>query len=109
MPVTYKQLGKSAPAATTLTALYTVPVATNTVISTISVCNRSVTATTFRISHAPAGAADANDQYFAYDAPIAGNSTVPFTLGIAMQATDILRIYAGAATLTFIVWGEERS
>lgn len=109
MPVVYKQLGRSNPAAATLTTLYTVPAATAAVLSTISICNRSATATSFRLSHALAGAADALDQYFVYDAPIAGNSTVPFTLGIVMAATDVLRIYATLATLTFIVWGEERT
>ena len=109
MPVAYKQLGKSTPAATTLTAVYTVPASTTAVLSTITVCNRSATATTFRLSHALAGAADALDQYFAYDAPLAGNSTATFTLGIAMASTDILRAYVGAATVTVLVWGEERT
>lgn len=109
MPVIYKQLGKATPAATTLTAVYTVPAATSAVLSSISVCNRSATATTFRLSHALAGAADATDQYFAYDASLAGNSTATFTSGIAMAATDILRAYVGAATVTIIAWGEERT
>ena len=109
MPVVYKQLGKSTPAATTLTAVYTVPASTAAVLSAITVCNRSATATTFRLSHALAGAADANDQYFAYDTPIAGNSTAQFMLGIAMAATDVLRAYVGAATVTILVWGEERT
>lgn len=109
MPVAYKQLGKATPAATTLTVVYTVPAATAAVLSTITVCNRSATATTFRLSHALAGAADANDQYFAYDSPIAGNSSVHLTMGIAMAATDVLRAYVGAATVTILVWGEERT
>jgi len=109
VPVVYKQLGRSAPAAITLTTVYTVPAGTASILSTITVCNRSSTATTFRLSHAVAGAADANDQYFAYDAPIAGNSTAEFLLGITMAATDVLRAYVGAATVTILVWGEDRS
>lgn len=109
MPVTYKNLARANPAATTLTNLYSCPAGTNTVISTIVICNRSATATTFRLTHAINGNPDAPEHYFAYDTPIAGNSTVFFTFGACLQSPDILRIYAGAATLTFIAWGEERT
>ena len=109
MAIVYKQLGRSNPAAATLTPLYTVPAVTTAVLSTITVCNRSATATTFRLAHALAGAADALDQYFAYDTAIAGNTTIAFTLGITMGTTDVLRAYATLATLTFLAWGEERS
>lgn len=107
MTDTPKSLGQSTPSATTLTDLYTVGAATNTVVSTISVCNRSATATSFRLSHAPAGAVDATTHYFAYDTPIGGNDTVWFTGGISMAATDKLRVYATLATLTFQAWGVE--
>jgi hypothetical protein len=39
MPTTYKVLGQSAPAAVTATTLYTVPSATQTVVSTIVIAN----------------------------------------------------------------------
>ena len=102
-----KSLGQSNPSATTLTDLYTVPAAKSAVVSTLSVCNRSATATSFRLSHAVAGAADALTQYFAYDAPIGGNETIWLTGGIALAATDKLRVYATLATLTFQCWGVE--
>ena len=47
MATTYKVLGQSNPAATTLTTLYTVPAATQAVISSISVANLTATAATF--------------------------------------------------------------
>lgn len=109
MTDTPKSLGQVNPSATTLTDLYTVPAATSTVVSTISVCNRSATATTFRLSHAPAGAADALTHYYAYDAPIGGNDTVWFTGGLSLATTDKLRVYATLATLTIIAWGVEIS
>jgi len=46
----YKVLGQVAPAATTDTTLYTVPAATEAVISTIVVANRSATARTYDIA-----------------------------------------------------------
>jgi hypothetical protein len=56
----YKILGQSSPSATTPTDLYTVPAATSTVCSSISICNWGGTQTTFRVSISPAGAATAN-------------------------------------------------
>ncbi len=104
-----KCLGQQNPGATTLTALYTVPAAKAAVASTLSVCNRSATPTTFRLSHAIAGAVDGNAQYFAFDAPIGANETIWLTGGIALATTDVLRCYATLATLTFVVWGVEVS
>lgn len=107
MADTPKCLGQLNPSATTLTALYTVPAATATVVSTISVCNRSATPTAFRLSHAIAGAADNDKQYIAYDTAIGANETITLTLGIAMAATDVLRFYATLATLSANAWGVE--
>ena len=53
MATTYKVLGQSNPAATTATTLYTVPSATSTVISTITICNQAATAATFRVAVRP--------------------------------------------------------
>ena len=90
MPQIYKQLFAAAPAATTLTAIYTVAAATSAIISTLAVCNRSATPTTIRLSHSPLGAADAVGQYFMYDASVPANSTTFITGGITLAATDIL-------------------
>jgi hypothetical protein len=70
MADTYKVLAQSNPSAASLTDAYTVPGATQTIISTITVCNRSATPTSFRISVAVNGAADNNIQYLAFDNPI---------------------------------------
>lgn len=109
MAEAFKILAQSNPAATTSTNLYTVPAATNTTISSITVCNRSATATSFRISVAVAGAALADTQYIYFDQAIDGNSTFVATIGITLNATDVVRVYSGAATLTFIAFGVEVS
>ena len=44
---TYKVLGQSNPSATTATTLYTVPAATQTIVSTITVCNQAASAGTY--------------------------------------------------------------
>jgi hypothetical protein len=107
MAVTKRVLGQSAPSATTLTDLYTVPSGKMTTISSITVCNRSATPTSFRLSVAPGGAADAVSQYTHYDVPIPGNETYIATIGETLAATDKLRVYATLATLTASAFGAE--
>lgn len=102
-----KVLGQLNPAAATLTDLYTVPAATSAVVSTLVVANRSATETSFRISVAPAGAANDNKQYLYYDVVILGNDTFAATLGITLATTDVVRVYATLATLSFQVFGSE--
>lgn len=109
MATAYKVLGQSAPSATTSTDLYTVPSATQTIVSTITVCNRDTAAGTFRISVSPDGAALANSQYLAYDASLGANETVALTLGITIDATDKIRVYASSANFSFSAFGSELS
>lgn len=109
MATTYKILGQLAPNATTEGDLYTVPAATETIISTIVVANRSTSDATFRISVAPNGAATANSQYIAYDLSCAGNGINAFTFGLTLDATDKIRVYASSANLTFSAFGSEIS
>ena len=109
MATAYKVLGQSAPAATTETDLYTVPAATETVVSTITVANRSATDATFRLSVSVNGAASANKDYIAYYLTIGGNGFVSFTIGATMDATDKIRVYASSANLSFTAFGSEIS
>ena len=107
MAETFKALGQINPSAATLTTGYTVPGATSAVVSTVVIANRSATATSFRISVAVAGAADNNIQYLFYDTPIKGNDTITATLGISLATTDVVRVYATLATLSFNIFGVE--
>ena len=100
---------QSKPSAATLTTLYTVPGATAAMCSTLTVCNQSATATAFRVSVAPAGAADAASQYLYYDIAIAGNDTFAATLGFALATTDVVRVYNTLATLSFSLFVQESS
>lgn len=102
---TYKVIAQSNPSAATLTTLYTVPALTQVVISTIIVANRSSTRTKFRIAVSPAGAAIADQHYIAYDVDIEGNDMQEVTLGVTIEATDVVRVYATLATLSFNAFG----
>lgn len=106
MATTYKVLGQSAPSATTNTTLYTVPSATSTVASTLSVCNRG-TSTSFRVAVRPAGATIADQHYIVYDNFVNQYDSVFLTLGVTLATTDVVTVYAGAATLSFSLFGSE--
>lgn len=109
MAYAYKVLGQSAPSATTNTDVYTVGAGKQAIISTITVANRAATAATYRIAIRPAGATLANQHYIAYDVAVAANDTTPITVGVSLQATDVVTVYASTANLSFGIFGSEIS
>jgi len=78
MAATYKVLAQSAPSATTATDIYTIASATQAVISTITVCNRGASTSTYRL-----------------------------TLGMTADAADVVTVYASTANLSFNLFGTE--
>jgi len=109
MPTIYKVLGQSNPSATTATTLYTVPASTDAVVSSISIANLASSDASFRIAVRPAGAALANVHYLAYDVTVGANDTTIITVGITLDATDVLTVYASTANLVFHAYGSEIS
>ena len=107
MATTYKVLGQVNPVATTATTLYTVPASTQTIVSTLTVTNQTATAGTYRISLRVAAAADNAKQYIAYDVSLPGNASDTLTLGVTLGATDVITVYASAATFSFNAFGSE--
>lgn len=101
-----KILGQTGDASTEVD-LYTVPSAHQTIISTITVCNRGATERTFDVIVSPGGGATANEDYIYKSHPIAGNRSFAATFGITLDATDVLRVLASHSDLTFIVFGDE--
>lgn len=106
MPTNYKILAQ-ATSATADTAFYTVPSATETVVSTITVCNRGTASATYRINTRIDGTATGNSNYLAYDATVSGNDTVALTLGISLNASDQISVMASNTNLTFQAFGAE--
>jgi hypothetical protein len=107
MAITYKVLGQSAPSATTNTDVYTVGSGKQATVSTITVCNRSTTAATYRIAIRVAGSALSNEEYIAYDAPIGSNDSVTWTIGVTLGAADVVTVYASTANLSVNIFGAE--
>lgn len=102
-------LGQSDLPATTLTDVYTVPSATETVISTVILANRTAADMTFRIAIRPDGASISDEHYIAYDVPLAANDSTTLTLGITLDAADVLSVYASAVDMSVNVFGTEIS
>lgn len=109
MPTAYKVLGQSNPSATTATTLYTVPAATSSVVSSISIANLASSDASFRIAVRPAGASLANQHYLAYDVTVGANDTTIITVGITLATTDVITVYASTANLVFHAYGSEIS
>ena len=109
MPTTYKVLGQSNPAAATLTTLYTAPVGTQAVVSSIVIANLAASAATFRIAIRVAGSAISNEEYIAYDITLGASDSTVLTLGITLGATDVISVYASTTTVAFSAYGSEIS
>ena len=101
-----KSLGQSAPGAV-LTDLYTVPASKQTVIGNLVVCNQATSAKTFRVTFAPAGAADAAVHRLYYDTSIPASETLEILKGLTMATTDVLRVYGVDTNVSFTLFGDE--
>ena len=108
MATTYKVLGQSAPTAATATTLYTVPAATEAVISTINAVNtHASTADVIRIAVRPDGETLANKHYIVYSLSLAASSTFTYTGGVTINAADVVTIYSTNGTSSFNAFGSE--
>mgnify|MGYP003347646420 CR=1 FL=1 len=109
MAQTHKVLGQSAPSsANTDTTLYTVPSATQAIVSSLTIANITSSAATFRIAIRPAGATIANQHYLCFDVSLGGNDSTTLTLGVALAATDVITVRSGTANaIAFSAFGVE--
>lgn len=109
MPSSYKVLGQSNPAATTATALYTVPSSTSSVISSISIANLAATSATFRLLVQKSGETSSitDKQYIGYDITVGGSDTTIITVGLTLATGDVVKVYASTATVAFQAFGSE--
>lgn len=109
MATTYKVLGQQKPTAATATTLYTVPSATQAVVSTLTVTNITNDPTNIRIAVRPGGNAIEDKHYIAYDNYLNGYSTRTYTIGITLGATDVITVYDSAGKASFNLFGSEIS
>ena len=103
----YKVLAQAALPATTASVIYTVPSATSTVLSTVTICNQNSSQSSYRIAVVPGGGAPLTHNYLAYDVPLQANDTTALTLGITLATTDIVNVYATTSSVSFSLFGTE--
>jgi hypothetical protein len=107
MATSYKVLGQVNPAATTATTAYTVPAATEAIVSSIVVANQAATAGSYRVAVRPDGDTLAAEHYLAYDISLPANTSDTLTLGVTMDATDVITVYASSTDFSFNIFGSE--
>lgn len=107
MAETRKILGQSNPAATTLTALYTVPANTQAVVSTLRMVNIGVVDATVRVTTAVGGAALDPEQYQYFDLLLPVANPFGVTEGWTLSAGDVIRVYASTNDVAFTAYGVE--
>ena len=101
-------MGQLNPSATTETTLYTAPSSTSTVVSTLTICNQTSSAATYRIAVRPsADSSTAAKHWIIYGATVAASDTTALTLGITLATGDKLQVYASSANLSFSAFGSE--
>lgn len=106
MAISYKVLGQVAPSATTETDLYST-FTSFAVASSLIVCNRGGTQTSFRVSISQGGVATTTKDYIYYDLLIGGNDTFIATIGVTLALGDVVRVYAGNGNLSFSLYGSQ--
>lgn len=110
MPIAYKILGQAHPAGTSETDVYTVPASTETIVSTLTITNVTGSSANARVWARINGASTAHVNAILFDVPIAANSVAAFTLGLTLDASDVLTVRSSTGnSLTFQVFGSEIS
>lgn len=110
MATTYKRSGVQGTASVgTYATLYTVPAGTSAVISTISICNTSASAVTYRIGFDDTAGTPGASEWLVYDSSVAGNDTVFLSVGAAIEAEKFVRVSSSADTVAFQAFVSEIS
>lgn len=125
MATSYKVLGqKKLTASNTPVVLYYAPASSQAIVSTVTVCNTSTSAATYRIAvvsltSAPVSpdtsatvpsaliAGTIDESYVVYDATVGPNETVSYTLGLTVDAFDKIVVNSSSTSVSFNAYGSE--
>ena len=106
----FKILAQVAPAANTANTIYTTPANTQTMVTTLNVCNQDNVARTYSVAVVPSGNTLAAKHYVAYQASINASSYIPLVLSFAMNANDsVVVVSPNTANVSFVAFGLEMS
>ena len=107
MATVYKVLGQHNSTANTIVDVYTVPGSTSAVLSSITVCNQTAANASYSIAIAPNGET-ANDKHFIVRGGVVPQAdAVGITLGLTMDAADVVRCNTNTSNVSFNVFGSE--
>lgn len=109
MAPSYKILGQSKPVAQTNTTMYTCPAQSESIVSSVNICNLDAATTTFRFAVVPSGQSVSDEYYMFYDTSLAANTTYLNTLTITLSAGDYLVAYSDNGLVSFSTFGTEIS
>ena len=108
MATSYKTLAQAHLTTTSDTDILTVAANKEVIISTMVIANITSTATTFSVAFRQDGDTLADKHYLAKDVAIAGSDSTTLTLGMALEATDVVTVAAGTGNaLSFNLFGAE--
>jgi len=105
-----KKLGGTTTVANTTAILYATSATSRAVVSTIAICNYSVTPYLFSLAHIDGPASKQSDpsmDWFAYAQPCPPSATLTYQLGITMGISNTLVCKASAVSVIFTAWGSE--
>jgi hypothetical protein len=112
MPTIYKILAQSAPTSTSIANVYTVPSSTNSVVSTLMICNRATVNASYNIAVVAGGGAISNQHYVAFNSLVPANDSIALTVGMSLGVGDNIAVQAnttGVNNLGFTIFGTELS
>jgi hypothetical protein len=109
MPTTYKVLGQVEYDGTGEDTLYTVPGSTQSVCSTLAVCNKNAANQTFDVRLKINNAVDDDKQLLIFEAPVLSKDTLFITVGLTLNAGDVVTVKSSSTDVTFQLFGTELS
>ena len=109
----FKQLGAiTITNASSESTVYTVPVSSETIVSSILINNKTASDTTIRLSHVPSGGSIGNAYYIIYNEVITAGGRMDVQLGVTMATGDVISAYStinASPYVNVIVWGDEQA
>jgi len=109
-PTPSLQLGQSRPANTTAVSIYTLPSNTKTKVNSMSICNTSGSAATYRVFHDVNGTTYDQTTALFYDISLAADQSVewePANLWLNNTSGNIAVRTGTGNAVTFTLYGEE--
>lgn len=88
--------------------IYVVPTGKSANVSTITVCNRGMEKASFSILSIPDGVAEQSAHVIYSNANLGSHCTVTITIGMTLDANDVLRGEADSDNLSFSAFGVEQ-